>query len=112
MIADVQLAALALSLKLSEIEAKVVEFEVAADAEVVFDPSLKNDQQRKVTRNDYLKSISEYGEAIAAAEKLKIELKRNAIQLDLLRNQFDVAKLLFRREIAVGVPLNSPVAED
>lgn len=71
-----------------------------ADRVSAFDTALKNDAQRKARRFEVLLTHQEYQTAVNTLMRLTVD-KANAIaHLEYLRNQFSVAKLAVRLEIA------------
>jgi hypothetical protein len=71
----------------------------AAEREVVFDESLKNDAQRKARRADLLACNADYQQILAAHQKQCDCREQLQIDLSLFRNEFSVLKLELRRAI-------------
>jgi hypothetical protein len=71
----------------------------AAPSANASDKELKNEQQRK-TRRLELKQEPDYLQVKAALIEATEKRDKEAIQLNLLRNQFSVAKLEIRQKIA------------
>ncbi len=72
----------------------------AIERQIAFDPTLKNDAQRKARRSELMESDGDY---IATTNALKAAQDRREmllIELQLLRNQFSVLKLNLREAIA------------
>lgn len=67
--------------------------------EIAFDPGLKNEQQREARKLELMQG-SEVGAIVSSLNACKDEQARKAIELELLRNQFAVAKIAERRAIA------------
>jgi hypothetical protein len=65
-----------------------------------FDPDLKNDTQRKARRFEMLLTNQEYQTAVNTLIRLTAEKANALAHLEYLRNQFSVAKLEARLEIA------------
>ena len=71
-----------------------------ADRISAFDPDLKNDSQRKARRFELLLTHQEYQTAVSTLLRLTAEKANALAHLEYLRNQFSVAKLEARLEIA------------
>jgi hypothetical protein len=100
-IANLSLQILEMNNAIAKLDSQIAENEAAADAEIVFDPELKNELQRKVRRNELLMLNASHRELLNKADDRKYDVKQAVVQLELLKNQFEVAKLEARREIAV-----------
>lgn len=68
------------------------------DYAIAFDPELKNEQQRKAAKHEQMLDPA-IGASISTLHHLQDEVKRKRIALELLQNQFTVAKLIERRAI-------------
>lgn len=86
--------------ELSRIRNEITLLENLAEAAIAFDPTLKNDLQRKAWRNEVLSVMDNY----PALQNQLIELtqiKADAMaQLERARNAFSAAKLEARTRIA------------
>ncbi len=69
------------------------------EAEIAGNKELKNEQQRKMKRLE-LQQEPDYLDRKCQLKKIKEQLDRENIKLNLLRNQFTVAKLEARKAIA------------
>ena len=69
------------------------------ELKIAFNKELKNEQQRKTKRLE-LKQEPDYLQVKAALTEATEKRDREVIQLNLLRNQFSVAKLEARQAIA------------
>ncbi|BAZ15405.1 hypothetical protein NIES4071_72770 [Calothrix sp. NIES-4071] len=86
--------------QLMAVQLQINRFEGNADRISSFDMDMKNDAQRKARRFEVLLVNQEYQKALDAQIRLATE-KANAIaHLEYLRNQFSVAKLEARLQIA------------
>lgn len=74
--------------------------ESVVDLDIQFDPTLKNEAQRKAKAWEVLSSKQRYSECLHQIRSLKREQAEAAATLDRLRNQFSVAKLELRMAIA------------
>ena len=88
------------SCKIEKIQLNLKNIESEIDGEVVFDPTLRNKQQRKIVKNQKLKQNEYYWEFLEQLEQAKAENQAIFIELDLRRNQFSVMKLELQRQIA------------
>lgn len=61
--------------------------------------SLKNEQQRKAERIAR-RQMPDYLETTTAIKRLKSDIRLSEIELNFLKNQFSVAKLQYRKDIA------------
>lgn len=91
-----QLRAEQLVRKLKE---KVGQILAKIDYEIAWDTELKNDAQRKARRIE-LMNQAEYKDALELLQAAEDNLKESQIELELLTNQFTVAKLEKREAIA------------
>lgn len=86
--------------QIAEVRQHIARLEGNADMVVAFETNLKNDNQRKARRFEVLQVNHEYQRALDALNRLTTE-KSNAIaRLEHLRNEFSVAKLEARLQIA------------
>jgi hypothetical protein len=67
---------------------------------IAYDSELKNEQQRKVRKSELLKENYQHEEITRTLEKLEKRKREIEIQLDLLKNEFSVAKLEVRMKYA------------
>ncbi len=88
------------SCSLEKIQLNLKNIESEIDSEVVFDTTLRNEQQRKTVRNQKLEQNESYWELLEQLEQAKAEHQAIFIELDLRRNQFSVMKLELQRQIA------------
>jgi hypothetical protein len=91
----------------TEIEQQIMEaqqhlarLEGNADRVVAFEPNLKNDNQRRARRFEVLQANLEYKHACNAMTRLTTEKSHASARLEHLRNEFSVAKLETRLQIA------------
>lgn len=99
-IAQVQRQLLKTDQQLRQLSESVAILTAAIERQIAFDPTLKNDAQRKARRTELMESDRDY---IAAANALKsVQDRRETllIELQFLRNQFSVLKLDVRAAIA------------
>ena len=82
-----------------QLKDKLAEVTNKIDYQIAFHVELKNDAQRKAMRIE-LMSHSEYREAIERLRAAEYDLRVAQIELELLVNQFTVAKLEKRELIA------------
>ena len=75
-------------------------FEAEIDKEIAFDPSLKNDSQRKARRIELQQTDGDFYQATLLLKQTKEKRDLLAIDLELLRNNFSVLKLDKREAIA------------
>lgn len=99
-IAQLESKLLEASCKIEKIQLNLKNIESEIDGEVVFDPTLRNEQQRKIVKNQKLKQNEYYWELLEQLEQAKAEHQAIFIELDLRRNQFSVMKLELQRQIA------------
>lgn len=99
-IAHLQRQTLELDQKLISLieSAKIFEFEI--DKAIAFDPTLKNDAQRKARKIELSQTDGDYYEANRQLLEAKEKRERLAIELELKRNSFTVSKLEKREAIA------------
>lgn len=74
--------------------------ENAANAEVAFDLALKNDKQREIRRYELLSADAVYQDLTKTFKRLSHEKANALAHMEHLRNEFSVAKLQVRQEIA------------
>jgi hypothetical protein len=86
--------------QLMAVQQQVNRFEGSADRMAAFEPDLKNDAQRKARRFDVLLINPEYQKAMNTLMQLTTEKANALAHLEYLRNQFSVAKLEARLNIA------------
>jgi hypothetical protein len=70
------------------------------DRDIAFDPTLKNDAQRKVRRQELMETDANYFRATLDLKNAQDKRTSLDIQLQLLRNEFSVLKLERREAIA------------
>lgn len=75
-------------------------YEAIADGIAAADPTLKNEQQRKAFKHQYLQNQGDYQDAQAGIELLTRDRASLNTTLERLRNEFAVAKLEYRMAIA------------
>ena len=88
------------SCSLERLQLNLKNIETEIDGKVVFDTTLRNEQQRKTVRNQKLEQNESYWELLEQLEQAKAEHQAIFIELDLRRNQFSVMKLELQRQIA------------
>ena len=74
----------------------------AIDREIAFDENLKNDHQRRARRHEMLTSQAWFEELTERIERTEVEIRKLVIELNLLRNQFSIEKLLLRERVALS----------
>lgn len=99
MIAEVETKILNLEREVNIYKEQLSFMDADIEAEIASDKELKNEQQRKTKRLE-LKQEPDYLRTKAALTKATEKRDREVIQLNLLRNQFSVAKLEMRQAIA------------
>lgn len=77
--------------------------EAKIERSIVFDTELKNDAQRKSQKQLSIETDEEYQKHKISLETIEDERSELQIQLELLHNQFSVAKLLMREAISYGI---------
>jgi len=85
---------------LEAMEIQVARAEIAVDSAVAFDANLKNDVQRKVRRAELLQTEN-YEKLLVALSAARNTATEAEIELNLLLNEFSVAKLETRRATAI-----------
>ncbi len=75
-------------------------FEAEIDKAIAFDGSLKNDAQRKAKKIEMQQSDGDYYQSSRLLKETKEKRDSLAIDLELVRNRFTVAKLEKREAIA------------
>lgn len=88
------------SCKIEKIQLNLKNIESEIDGEVVFDPTLRNEQQRKAVKNQKLEENESYWELLVRLEQARAEYQAIFIELGLRRNQFSVVKLELQKQIA------------
>ncbi|KAM3093197.1 hypothetical protein ACKFKF_29680 [Phormidesmis sp. 146-12] len=79
---------------------KIESLTAAADREIAFDGTLKNDQQRKAKRFEILTEDDTYELAMTQLGRLELDRAVHQIELELMKNTFSVLKLAQREAIA------------
>src|SRR5579883_3012433 len=72
------------------------------EREIAFDEELRNDHQRRAKKHEMLTSQAWYEELTARIAETEGEIRRMSIELNLLRNQFSLEKLLLRERVAMA----------
>jgi hypothetical protein len=75
-------------------------FEAEIDKTIAFDSNLRNDAQRKARRIELQQTDGDYYQASRLLKETKEKRELLAIELELLRNSFAIAKLERREAIA------------
>ncbi len=75
-------------------------YETIADGIAATDNTLKNDSQRRAFKHQYLQDQEDYQQAQTAIEALSRDRYQLSTTLERLRNEFSVAKLEMRLQIA------------
>ncbi|MFN6460808.1 MAG: hypothetical protein RMZ41_003045 [Nostoc sp. DedVER02] len=70
------------------------------EAQVAFDPELKNDQQRKAKKTELIRQSGDYESLSSAIAKETFKRSQVEIQLEQLKSEFSVLRLLKREAIA------------
>jgi hypothetical protein len=86
--------------QLSEVRLHLSRLEGNADMVVAFETNLKNDHQRKARRFEVLQTNAEYERGMRVLMHLTTDKANALAQLEYLRNEFSVAKLQVRQDIA------------
>jgi hypothetical protein len=86
--------------QLMEARQHIARLEGSADRVVAFEINLKNDNQRRARRFEVLQANLEYKHACDSLNRLTTEKSRATARLEHLRNEFSVAKLETRLQIA------------
>lgn len=86
--------------RLAEARFHLSRLEGNADRIVAFEAALKNDNQRRARRFEVLQINSEYKHAVDALNRLSTEKANALARLELLRNEFSVARLETQLAIA------------
>lgn len=74
----------------------------AIDREIAFDENLKNDHQRRAKKHTMLTEQAWYEELTERIDHTEAQIRRLVIELNLLRNQFSIEKLLLRERVALS----------
>ena len=72
------------------------------ERDVAFDENLKNDHQRRAKKHEMLTSQPWHEELTDRIDQTEAEIRRLTIELNLLRNQFSLEKLLLRERVALA----------
>jgi hypothetical protein len=99
-IATAQQKLLNIGRKINAVRAALLIEENEADHAVTFSPDLKNDSQRKAAKNQLLQDSALYQSLAKNLGDLNDEYTRADINLNLIKNNFSVAKLEMRERIA------------
>lgn len=99
-IASLQRQILELDQHIISLTESVKIFEAEIDKAIAFDSSLKNDAQRKAKKIEMQQSDGDYYQSSRLLKETKEKRDSLAIDLELVRNCFTVAKLEKREAIA------------
>lgn len=99
-IATQQTELLELRQTISQVKEAIADREIKIDWAIAFDAELKNETQRKVKRTELVRADLELGHLQDRLAELDYEQAKAEINLNLLLNQFSIAKLERRRTIA------------
>ena len=99
-IAQAQTLIANLELDIAETKAEITVVEQTIDQQVAFDKELKNDGQRKAKRKELLAQDPGYDLLTGRLDSTRRTKARAEIRLNLLINQFTVAKIEARGETA------------
>ena len=88
------------SCSLERLQLNLKNIETEIDGKVVFDTTLRNEQQRKTVRNQKLEQNESYWELLDQLEQARAKHQAISIELSLRQNQFSVVKLELQRQIA------------
>ncbi len=72
------------------------------DRQVEFDDSLTSDGQRRARKAELLGNLDWYANLNERVQRAESYIRRNTIELGLLRNQFSIERLLLRERIALA----------
>ena len=86
--------------EIEKIQLDLKNIETSVDGEVAFDSSLRNEQQRKMIKNQRLEQDSCYWELCDKLEQARAKHQAISIELGLRRNQFSLLKLELQKQIA------------
>jgi hypothetical protein len=86
--------------QLAAVQLLINRIEGNADKTAAFESDLKNDNQRKARRFEFLQVNLEYQQALNTLMRLNAERANAVANLEYLRNQFSVAKLETRLALA------------
>lgn len=100
-IAGLQRRLLRTDQQIRQLSESVAIFSAAIDRQIAFDPTLKNDAQRRARRTELLESDGDYITASISLKEAQDRREDLLIELQLLRNQFSVLKLGMREAIAL-----------
>ena len=98
-IAEVQKKILAQEQQIRQLKYQLVEFDLKIEQAIADDPNLRNEQLRDAKRRGW-KNAQKYKDIVNQKEEAEDQLKTLKIQLELLKAQFDVEKLLLQERIA------------
>lgn len=98
-IAEVQRQILSQEQRIRQLKYQRAEFDLKIEQAIADDPQLRNEQLRDAKRRGW-KNAQKYRELVAQDEEAGDRLKMLKIQLEQLKAQFEVEKLLLRERIA------------
>ncbi len=98
-IAEVQRQILSQEQRIRQLKYQRAEFDLKIEQAIADDPQLKNEQLRDAKRRGW-KNAQKYRDLVAQEEEAGDRLKMLKIQLEQLKAQFEVEKLLLQERIA------------
>lgn len=101
-IAEVQRKLLAQDQRIRQLKYQLAEFDLKIEQAIADDPKLKNEQLRDAKRRGW-KNAQKYRDIIAQQEEAEDQRQTLKIQLDQLKAEFEVEKLLLRERIALNM---------
>lgn len=70
------------------------------ETQIAFDPELKNDQQRKAKKTELIRQSGDYESSYRSLAKETFKRSQVEIQLEQLKSEFSVLRLIKREAIA------------
>lgn len=98
-IAEVQKQLLAQEQHIRQLKYQLTDFDLKIEQAIADNPRLKNEQLRDAKRREW-KNAQKYLNIVIQKEEAEDQLKTLKIQLEQLKAQFDVEKLLLRERLA------------
>lgn len=98
-IAEVQKQILAQEQRIRQLKYQLTDFDLKIEQAIADNTKLRNEQLRDAKRREW-KNAQKYLDIVIQKEEAEDQLKTLKIQLEQLKAQFDVEKLLLRERVA------------
>jgi DNA-directed RNA polymerase specialized sigma54-like protein len=98
-IADVQRQILTQEQRIRQLKYQLAEFDMKIEQAIADNPKLRNDQLRDAKRKEW-KNSQKYLDIVTHKEEAEDQRQALKIQLEQLKAQFEVEKLLIRERVA------------